>query len=401
MSDADIFINYRTSDEAGCAALIAELLAARFGPERIFWDHGSIRAAERYPERLATAVGRCSVLIAVIGDRWLEARDARGQRRLDNEDDWTRREIVEVLRRGAHLIPVLVAPRTAPLRRDELPDALGDLAELQFRPFNPRTKENDIATLCRDLAELLPSGAGPAPDEGAAGRDGGIRNSSEGGHGNATVQARDVSGGIGSLITNPQGPVHSGQGDQHKLPARQPLQRWPRELRSRNQPWGDAAELQHRREHRRTGRIAAGGGGRSAVSDASRTFIDTPASQVHSGDGDQYNEYNYHLTTLLDSAAFPHRKPSRAIAPDELVRLERRFVAPGGLGRARTLLSETRTVLLVGEPGTGSCSAAAKLLWSCAANQGVCGSSTTSPRITTNARWTRSRWRRRTGCCWI
>lgn len=159
-------------------------------------------------------MGRCSVLIAVIGDRWLEARDARGRRRLENEDDWTRREIVEVLRRGAHLVPVLVAPRTAPLLRGELPDPLGDLAELQFRQFNPRTKESDIPTLCRDLDQLVPPGARPAPGDATAGRDG-IRNSTEGGHGNPTVQARDVSGGIGSLISNPQGPVHSGQGDQH------------------------------------------------------------------------------------------------------------------------------------------------------------------------------------------
>ncbi|WP_405802857.1 hypothetical protein [Streptomyces sp. NBC_01187] len=96
------------------------------------------------------------------------------------------------------------------------------------------------------------------------------------------------------------------------------------------------------------------------MSESSRTRIDTPASQVHSGDGDQYN---FSLTTLLDPSAFARRRPSRAIAPDELLRLERRFVAPGGLGRARAVLSESRTVLLVGKPGTGRYSAAAKLLW--------------------------------------
>ena len=84
MSDADIFVNYRTSDEASAAVLIAEGVARRFGEERVFWDHGSIKMGEPYPERLSRAVRRCAVLIAVIGDRWVDAQDARGERRLDN-----------------------------------------------------------------------------------------------------------------------------------------------------------------------------------------------------------------------------------------------------------------------------------------------------------------------------
>lgn len=213
MPEADIFVNYRTGDEASSASQIAEALAERFGRDRVFWDHGSIRAGERYPDRLRTASRRCTVLIAVIGDHWLDARDARGRRRLENEDDWTRREIVEVLERGAHLVPVLVAPRTEPLRPSELPEALTELADLQFRQFNPRTKDSDLATLVRDLTELLPGCAEPpAPTE--AQESGAVHNEAHGGQG-GTVQIRDVSGGVGSLITGSQGPVHAGTGDQH------------------------------------------------------------------------------------------------------------------------------------------------------------------------------------------
>lgn len=214
MPEADIFVNYRTSDEAASAAHIAEGLAERFGRDRVFWDHGSIKAGERYSERLRTASRRCTVLIAVIGDRWLDARDARGHRRLENENDWTRREIVEVLERGAHLVPVLVAPRTEPLQPAELPDALTELADLQFRQFNPRTKESDLATLVRDLTQLLPgcgdTAAPAAPDAGT------VRNEVYSGPGR-TVRMRDVSGEFRSLVTNPQAPVHSGNGDQHNI----------------------------------------------------------------------------------------------------------------------------------------------------------------------------------------
>ncbi|CAL9379324.1 toll/interleukin-1 receptor domain-containing protein [Streptomyces sp. enrichment culture] len=220
MSRTDILVNYRTSDEPASARLIADGLAASFGKDRVFWDHESIGAGRQYPELLRTAARTCRVLVAVIGERWLEARDARGRLRLENPDDWTRREILEVLDRGAHVIPVLVAPRTSPLVRAELPDGLAELADLQFRQFNPRTRDQDIATLCRDLAELLPGAAtdhGPAaPTAPAAPSAADTRNVVEdSGQGSITVQARDVSGSLGSFVSNPQGPVHTGSGAQH------------------------------------------------------------------------------------------------------------------------------------------------------------------------------------------
>lgn len=219
MADPDIFVNYRTDDEGSAAALIADGIAAAYGPERVFYDHGSISGGRHYPEQLETAVGRCTVLLAVIGDRWLDARDARGRRRLDDEEDWTRREIISVLQRGAHVIPVLVAPRQQPLQRSELPEALGELAELQFRTFSPRTKESDLEVLFRDLAELvhapptLPGsrteGAAPAPPTYAT------HNTSHGDHDGHIVQAQDISGSIGPLISNPTGNLHTGSGPQN------------------------------------------------------------------------------------------------------------------------------------------------------------------------------------------
>ena len=128
-------------------------------------------------------------------------------------EDWTRRELAEVLEREAHVVPVLVAPRTEPLRRSELPPALARLAALQFRQFNARTKDQDLRTLGDGLAQLLPGGE-PA-DATDAPPPAQHTNSARTGGDSTTVQARDISGGIGSLISNPQGPVHSGQGNQY------------------------------------------------------------------------------------------------------------------------------------------------------------------------------------------
>lgn len=227
MSPADVFINYRTSDEASSAALIEEKLSQRFGTDRIFRDHKSIRAGEQYPQKLLSGIRRCSVLLVVVGPEWANARNERDERRLDDPDDWTRREIVEALDCGLHVIPVLVAPRTSPLKPSELPEALAGLAELQYRQFNARTFAADVASLGDDLAQLVPqlgnadrdAIAGPGPTAGAA------RNSVQDVRGSA-VQTDDYthhqSGGIGNLngsvgafFNSVHGQVHSGTGNQY------------------------------------------------------------------------------------------------------------------------------------------------------------------------------------------
>ena len=42
---------------------------------------------------ISEAVGQCKVLLAVIGDQWLEASDATGKRRIDDPDDYVHIEI--------------------------------------------------------------------------------------------------------------------------------------------------------------------------------------------------------------------------------------------------------------------------------------------------------------------
>ena len=48
-------------------------LMARFGSDRVFMDVDSIEPGDDFAEVIANAVGSCTVLLAVIGDRWLGA----------------------------------------------------------------------------------------------------------------------------------------------------------------------------------------------------------------------------------------------------------------------------------------------------------------------------------------
>ncbi|MGW9207376.1 toll/interleukin-1 receptor domain-containing protein [Embleya sp. NPDC055664] len=227
----DIFVNYRTGDEEATAALVDHELSRRFGSERVFRAGKSIEPGRRFPQALITALRRSSVLLAVIGSGWMEARAAQGGRALDDPEDWTRREIIEALESGSLVIPVLVG-RAVRLERELLPPALADLADHQYRRLDHRNIEVGLAQLGNNLAELVPQLAAADRDrcrDGEARGDTDMAVEKEYFRGVQT-RAHDVRhtqrGGIGNLvgdlsgtfISEPQAPVHTGTGDQYNAP---------------------------------------------------------------------------------------------------------------------------------------------------------------------------------------
>jgi hypothetical protein len=76
------------------------------------------------------------VLIAVIGDQWIERGSAMGKRRIDDSRDQLRIELEVALGRNIPVIPVLVRKASMPLE-EELPPSLKSLAYrngIQIRP---------------------------------------------------------------------------------------------------------------------------------------------------------------------------------------------------------------------------------------------------------------------------
>ncbi|MFJ6655353.1 toll/interleukin-1 receptor domain-containing protein [Streptomyces sp. NPDC091377] len=230
----DVFVNYRTGDEESTATMIARELARRFGSERIFFASHSIEPGHRFPTGLITAVEQCEALLAVIGRRWSEVQRASGRFTLENEQDWTRREIRTALERGILVIPVLVG-RATRIDRAVLPDDLRELADYQYRRFDHRNAETDLAALGDALARLLPElgavdrNAHQARERAeAASRKKSVRHGRDAE--NARMRMRDVEqrvrGGVGSLngdlsgtfVNEPQGPVNTGRGHQYNAP---------------------------------------------------------------------------------------------------------------------------------------------------------------------------------------
>ncbi len=150
-----IFISYRGADSDTAAALIDRELAARFGSDRVFLDSRSIPAGADFVEELLGRLRACSVLLVVIGPRWLTLTDAAGQRRIDDPRDWIRREIVEALACGLRIIPVLTGDILLPVEAD-LPGDIAGLSRRQFVPLRRRYTAVDLAFLAQRITEADP-----------------------------------------------------------------------------------------------------------------------------------------------------------------------------------------------------------------------------------------------------
>src|SRR5262245_52724766 len=77
-----LFISYRRGDSADITGRIYDRLLQHFEKDFMFKDVDSIPLGIDFRQHLERAVGRCSVLLAIIGRRWLEAGMESGKRRL-------------------------------------------------------------------------------------------------------------------------------------------------------------------------------------------------------------------------------------------------------------------------------------------------------------------------------
>src|SRR5437870_309175 len=114
-----IFLSYRRADAGGYAGWLHERLVEHFASGAVFRDVDSLKGGERWVDRLDETLGRCDVVVAVIGPDWLTVTNEKG-RRLDDPEDRVRLELEAGVRRGVPLIPALVGGARMPAS-DQLP----------------------------------------------------------------------------------------------------------------------------------------------------------------------------------------------------------------------------------------------------------------------------------------
>lgn len=151
MSAPRIFVSYRRDDSSANAGRLFDWLARQFGRERIFLDTDKIASGADFPRVLEERLAASDVLLAVIGPQWLTIADAAG-RRLDQPDDYVRREIATALAGETRVIPVLVGRARMP-PADSLPDALRALATRNAARLEDASFERDFDVLVDDILE--------------------------------------------------------------------------------------------------------------------------------------------------------------------------------------------------------------------------------------------------------
>ena len=146
-----VFLSYRRDDSHDITDRIYDWLIRARGRRNIFKDVDAIPLGRNFHQVIRDAVGRCDILLAVIGPGWLTAAKVPGMRRIDDPDDFVRMEIETALERDIPIVPLLVNNATMPTAED-LPPSLRPLAYRNGMPVRPdpdfrRDMERLIAAL--------------------------------------------------------------------------------------------------------------------------------------------------------------------------------------------------------------------------------------------------------------
>ena len=153
--NAHVFISYRREDSPDVCGRIYDRLVLKFGKAAVFKDVDSIPFGVDFREYLDDKVSQCNVLLAVIGDRWLELKNKEGKSRLFDARDYVRIEIELALKRNIPVVPLLV--RGARLPDDgEIPESIRSLVYRAGLPVRPDPDfHNDMDRLLESLCSTL------------------------------------------------------------------------------------------------------------------------------------------------------------------------------------------------------------------------------------------------------
>ncbi len=114
----------------------------------------SIELGDDFVETISNAVGSCDILLALVGQEWLDVASADGSRRLDDPDDFVRLEIEAALKRKVLLIPILVDGAIMP-RGDQLPPSIAPMVRRQALELSPNRFRADTDRLLDVMERTL------------------------------------------------------------------------------------------------------------------------------------------------------------------------------------------------------------------------------------------------------
>jgi len=145
-----IFVSYRRGDSSGHAGRLYDHLCRKFGEGEVFFDLDTITSGENWQSLLRIGLYESKVLLVLIGRRWQ-------CKRLQDPEDYVRREILWAMERQLAVIPVLLEGAKPPAP-DRLPVELRFLSERQAHRLDDQTNRTwlqDLEALVVRMHEIL------------------------------------------------------------------------------------------------------------------------------------------------------------------------------------------------------------------------------------------------------
>jgi len=140
-----IFISYRRADSRVSSGRIYAWLSERL-EGRVFMDVEGIPPGDNFVKAIRGEIERSTLLLAIIGKDWCTAAGEDGAFRLDQREDFVRREILAAINNGVRIVPVLVNGATMPQEND-LPASLRPLVRLNAISIEDESFEDGMKHL--------------------------------------------------------------------------------------------------------------------------------------------------------------------------------------------------------------------------------------------------------------
>ena len=141
---SQVFISYRREDSAGYAGRLRESLERRLGRGAVFRDVDALEPGQDFVDIIGIRLRDANACLVLIGREWLDAEDASGRRRLEQQNDYVRLEIATALEQPhMRVVPVLVEGSRMP-STEELPETIQGLARRQAVSLRDESWDTDV-----------------------------------------------------------------------------------------------------------------------------------------------------------------------------------------------------------------------------------------------------------------
>lgn len=119
-------------------------------------DVAEIRDGSDWQAEIQNSLAAATVVLPIIGKNWFTLTDEFGIRRIDQEDDWVRRELEYSIKNQKLIIPIYIGIDRPP--KKAFPASLMEIAKVQSRVVRDEDSESEWRELA---ASLQKNGFGP------------------------------------------------------------------------------------------------------------------------------------------------------------------------------------------------------------------------------------------------